>query len=358
MHRVCLRASMLLASALLGLALLGDRSARAASDGPVRITFFIWAGSNQGVVPREVFKAYREAHPEVTIEELESTNAITYPKMVAARRTTPDNPLVSCGFFNVDAITRGDADEMWESMNPERIPNLANVLPQYLRPDNRGVGYQMSGIGILYNKNAVKTPPTSWTALWDPANRGRVVMFDYNTQMLSIAARLNGGSEHDIDPGFKIWSDNAQNLRALFDSNDALKNALASGDAWMAPWFSSISHVWIAEGAPFAYAVPKEGAIGFPLFLSIARGIDANQRRVCEDLVNTLLAPANAGRYALLTANIPTAKNAAMSSEQLADPTLNMELAQNAIVLDYPYIGQMTAEWRKRWDREVKFKLR
>jgi putative spermidine/putrescine transport system substrate-binding protein len=35
-----------------------------------------------------------------------------------------------------------------------------------------------------------------------------------------------------------------------------------------------------------------------------------------------------------------------------------MELAQNAIVLDYPYIGQMTAEWRKRWDREVKFKLR
>ena len=216
MHRVCFSASMLLASALLGLVLLCNRPAQAAPDAPVKITFFIWAGSNQGVVPREVFKAYREAHPEVTIEELESTNAITYPKMVAARRTTPDNPMVSCGFFNVDAITRGDADEMWESMNPERIPNLANVLPQYRRLDNRGVGYQMSGIGILYNKNAVKTPPTSWTALWDPANRGRVVMFDYNTQMLSIAARLNGGSEHDIDPGFKIWSDNAQNLRALF----------------------------------------------------------------------------------------------------------------------------------------------
>ena len=112
MHRVCLSASMLLASALLGISLLCNRPAQAAPDGPVKITFFIWAGSNQGVVPREVFKAYREAHPEVTIEELESTNAITYPKMVAARRTTPDNPLVSCGFFNVDAITRGDADEM------------------------------------------------------------------------------------------------------------------------------------------------------------------------------------------------------------------------------------------------------
>lgn len=358
MHKVGFGTRLLVLSAVFGFALLAGKPSHAAENDPVKITFFIWAGSNQGVVPREVFKAYREVHSNVSIEELESTNAITYPKMVAARRTTPDNPLVSCGFFNVDAITRGDSDEMWESINPQRVPNIANVLPQYLRPDNRGVGYQMSGIGILYNKNAVKTPPTSWTALWDPANRGRVVMFDYNTQMLAIAARLNGGSEHDIDPGFKVWSDNAQNLRALFDSNDALKNALTSGDAWMAPWFSSISHIWITEGSPFGYAVPKEGAIGFPLFLSIARGTNADQRRVCEDLINTLLEPANAGRYALLTANIPTEKNAAMLPEQLADPTLNLDLAQNAVVLDYPYIGQMTAEWRKRWDREVKFKLR
>ena len=34
MYRVCFRASMLLASALLGLALLGDRPGQAATDGP------------------------------------------------------------------------------------------------------------------------------------------------------------------------------------------------------------------------------------------------------------------------------------------------------------------------------------
>ena len=62
-------------------------------DAPVKFTFFIWAGSNQGVVSREVFKAYREARPEVTIEELESTKAITYPKWWPARRTTPENPM-------------------------------------------------------------------------------------------------------------------------------------------------------------------------------------------------------------------------------------------------------------------------
>lgn len=327
------------------------------AEARVKITFFIWAGSNQGVVPREVIHAYTAAHPDVTVDILESNNQITYPKMVATRRTTPNAPLVDCGFFNVDSITRGDVDDMWESLDPAKIPNIANVLPQYKRPGNRGVAYEMSAIGLLYNKNAVKTPPTSWAALWSPKFKGRVVMFDYDTRALVIAARLNGGDEHHIDPGFKIWSQHADNFRALVDSNDAVKNALASGDAWIAPWFNSISMIWIKEGAPFGFAIPKEGAIGFPLYLAIIKGVSAPQRAVCEDLINTLLQTKNAERYAQLTDGIPVVKNAKMTPEEAANPALNFDIAKHAIVLDYSTIGANTADWRRRWDREVKFRM-
>jgi putative spermidine/putrescine transport system substrate-binding protein len=322
------------------------------------ITFFIWAGSNQGVVPMEVINAYKAKNPHVTIEILESNNAITYPRMVAAKRTTPDSPLVHCGFFNVDIMNRGDVDEMWEPMDPAKIPNMGNVLTNFVRPENKGVGYQMSGIGILYNKNRVQTPPTSWATLWDPANRGRVVMFDYDTRMIAIAARLNGGSEAKADPGFKVWGDNARNFRALVDSNDGVKNLLVSGDAWYAPWFSSLANVWIAEGAPLGFAVPKEGAIAFPVYLGVVKGVTPAQRAVCEDLINTLLEPQNSGRYGALTFAIPVVKNAAMSPEQLANPMLNLEVAEKSVLLDYALISQLTADWRERWDREVKTKMR
>jgi len=325
---------------------------------PAKITFFMWAGSNQGVVPSEVIKAYREANPRVEIEILESNNAITYPKMVAARRTTPDKPLVHCGFFNVDSMTKGDVDGMWEALNPDRIPNMKNVIQAHVRPENRGVGYMMSAIGILYNKNIVKEPPTSWADLWDPKNRGKVTMFDYDTRMMAIASRLNGGSEQNMGPGFKVWSENAKNLRALVDSNDAVKNLLASGDAAMAPWFSAIAKIWIEEGAPFGFVVPKEGAIAFPLYLGIVTGVTPAQRAVCEDLLNTLLSPDNAGRYGTLTKGVPLVTNAKLSAEQAADPTLNLDVAKTAINLDFNLIGESTAEWRERWDREVKFKLR
>jgi putative spermidine/putrescine transport system substrate-binding protein len=345
------------AIALAATAVFAGPAAQAADA--VRLTFFIWLGSNQGVVPKEVIAAYTKAHPNVTIDIIESNNTITYPKMVAARRTTPDQPLVHCGFFNVDSVTRGEiADDMWEPLNPARIPNMANVFPTYIPADKKAVGYQMSGIGILYNKNEMKTPPDSWTALWDPANKGRVVDFDYDTRLMFIAAKLNGGGVNDIDPGLKIWSEHADNFRALVDSNDALKNLLVSGDAWMGPWFSSLSQVWINEGAPLGFAVPKEGLIAFPIYLTIAKGVNDAQRAVCEDLINELLSPDNAGRYGALTGGIPVVANATLTDEQKNNPLLSLELAKDAILPDYSVIAKNTADWKDRWDREVKVKMR
>lgn len=345
-----------LAIALMGSAGTGTLAAQAQE--PVEITFFIWAGSNQGVVPMEVIDAYKKAHPEVTINILESNNAITYPKMVAAKRTTPDDPLVNCGFFNVDSMTKGDVDGMWAPIEPALVPNIEKVLPSFRRPEDKGVGYQMSGIGILYNKDKVKEPPKSWTVMWDAESRGKVTMFDYDTRMMAIAARLNGGDEHNIDPGFKVWADNAENFRALVDSNDGVKNLLVSGDAWYAPWFSSLATVWIKEGAPLAFAVPEEGAIAFPIFLTIVNGSTEAEKKVCSDLLNTLLDPSNAGKYGQLTYSIPVVQGAEMTEEQKSSPALNLEMADKSIVLDFGHIGKMTPEWRQRWDREVKFKLR
>jgi putative spermidine/putrescine transport system substrate-binding protein len=338
--------------------LLMAGTAMAQGRDAARITFFIWAGSNQGVVPMRVIEAYRQANPRVQIDILESNNVLTYPRMVAARRTTPNNPLVHCGFFNVDSITKGDPEGMWTAFDPAAVPNMANIVEGFVRPQRRGIGYMMSGIGILYNRNAMATPPTSWTDLWNPANRQRVTMFDYDQRMMAIAARLNGGNEDNPDPGFRIWSQNARNFRALVDSNDAVKNLLASGDAWMAPWFTSISSVWIEEGAPFAFAVPREGLIAFPLFLAMVDGVTPAQRAVCQDLVNTLLAPDNAGEYGRLTRNIPLVSNAVLTEEQRINPMLNPAVARNAIQLDYNLLGEVASEWRERWDREVKFRMR
>jgi putative spermidine/putrescine transport system substrate-binding protein len=126
-------------AALVAAGVAASRPARAA--GKVKLTMFIWAGANQGVVPREVVANYLKTHPDVEIEFWESTNAATYPKMLAAKQADPKAPLVNFGYFNVDLANRGDTDDMWVPMDPARIPALSK-LPQGLRrPGNRGLGF-------------------------------------------------------------------------------------------------------------------------------------------------------------------------------------------------------------------------
>ena len=55
---------------------------------------------------------------------------------------------------------------------------------------------------------------------------------------------------------------------------------------------------------------------------------------------------------------IPLVTNAKLSQEQATDPILNLGIAAKSILLDYNHIGEVASEWRERWDREVKFKLR
>jgi putative spermidine/putrescine transport system substrate-binding protein len=319
---------------------------------------FIWAGSHQGDVPRAVVTKYLAEHSDVKIDFVESNNTVTYPKMAAAKKTTPKDNYVDFGFFNASTFAQGVVDHMWEPLDAKSVPNIAHVLPPYVPKGNLAAGYQTTLSGLIYNKDKVSEAPSSWTDLWNPKYKGKVSVFDYQWIPLVIAARLNGGSETNIDPGFKVWSQHGDQFKALVNSNDQLKNLLVSGDANLGYWWSSITQVWIDEGAPFGFAIPKEGAVAFPAYLATVTQLSPKQKKVAQDIINLLLEPQNAGEYGRLTGNIPLTDNAKLTDAQKSDPNLQLSLAEKAIQLDWGTMATQDATWRKRWDTEVKTHMR
>lgn len=322
--------------------------------GPVSLTMFVWTGSNQNVVPEELAAQYKKEHPNVKLKLLESNNTVTYPKMVAAKKTTPDQNYVDFGFFNASTWAQGVVDGMWDKLDLRMIPNAKHVLPEYLPSDHTGVGYETTVMGLTYNKKYVTTPPTSWSDLWSSKYVGKVTTFDYQWEALVVAARLNGGSEKNIQPGFDIWSKHAKNFKALVTSNDQLENLLVTGDAWIAPWYQSITSQWAAGGAPLGYVTPKEGAIAFPAYLCAVTNLTPDQKYVAQDLINRLLEPHNAGRYGALTGNIPLTGNATLTRAQKSDPNLQLSVAKKAMQFDWATIAKDNTAWSSEWDSQVK----
>jgi putative spermidine/putrescine transport system substrate-binding protein len=330
-------------------------SAPALAGEKVKLTMFIWAGANQGVVPREVVAEYLKANPHVEIEFYESNNSVTYPKMVAARKVSPDRPLINFGYFNVDATSQGDIDDMWLPLDPKNVSHMKDFIPSMRRKQDIGIGYGVTAIGVMYNKNMVKQSPASWAALWDAKHR--VTFFDTDWRPLIMAARLNGGDESNIEAGFKVWSQNAKNIVALARSNDQVKNLVVSGEAHVAPWFRSIQSIWEKEGAPLGFAVPKEGMVAWPIYLQIAKGTTSAQKRVAEEIINELLSPKWNARYCELTNRAPGNRSAKMAKDIESDPVYSRQNMEQLINLDWTTITRKQNEWRQRWDREVKSKM-
>ncbi len=346
------------ALAHLGGITLGLQQAQA--EGREQLTMFAFSGLNLPVVAREVANFYMKTHPGVTIDVLEGQNFEVYPKMVSARKLTPTQPLVHFGYSNTQFAYQGDVDDMWESLDPARIPNMKNIAPAYQRPGNRGVGFAIAPVGLMYNTRLVKDPPTSWADMWHPRFKGKLTSIKYAWYIngLVIAARLNGGTEKNIDPGFKLWAEHADQFVAFANSNVETRDLVARGDAWLAGMFGGNVEQWKLDGAPLEFVIPKEGSIAFPLFFVIAKGVTPAHKRIAEEVINLMLSERWLARWAALTFYVPT------TNTNVAPPSLRRlkmydakEIAR-AIQFDWATIAANEQAWRERWDKEVVARVR
>lgn len=327
----------------------------------VSLKFFMFEGPGWDKVAKDVVADYQKTHPSVKVEFEGGSNAVTYPKLVASKQATPNQPLYNIYMVNPETMAKGENDALWMPLDPKNMPNAQDIIQAYRRPQDRGIGMWVGLIGLMYNKDKVKTPPTSWQDLWaTEAFRGRVVLYDYLWAYngLAVAARLGGGSEDNIDPGFKVWSANVKQIHSLVTSTQQMKDLMVKGDAWLTGWFAGNQYVWATkEGAPFGFSVPKEGGVGFPLYVSVVAGTSPEQKLAAEEIINLMLSPKYQTLIAEATATAPANKKVQLSGDLAGEAAFKPETLEKAIQLDWGKMAARNQEWKDRWDREVKSKL-
>lgn len=340
----------------------GSDSAGGSGD-KVKLTMFIWAGSNQDVVPKEVVADYVKEHPNVEVTFEESSNAVMYPKMVAGKQADPNNPVVNFGYFNADATAKGLNDDMWESLDTSIVTNIKDIPEQFHKPDNKGVVWGVSSFALVYNKDLVKTPPTSWNDLWDNEEfKGKTALWDYMfysyiSPLLAVKGQELGASYENPEPAFQFWADHSDQIGTLVTSNDQLKSLLESGDALIAPFSAQVAQTWIDGGSPLAVAYPSEGAISFPYTLQVVKGSTPEQTRVANEIINELLSAEALSQYAEATGTPVTSTTAAVPDKYKDDPSFSVETQSNGINPDWDVLAQNSSSWKELWDRLVKTKL-
>jgi len=239
-----------------------------------------------------------------------------------------------------------------------RLKGFENLDPRFLDkqfdPKNAySLPYVWGTTGYGYNRVKAGRAQDSWAPLFDPANRGQILMLDDMRECFAAALKFQGHSLNSTDPGIlRQAADLLKRQKELvktFNSGD-YANILAAGDVWFAHGYNGqLAKVAAADPQRFAYVLPKEGAtlwmdsVCLPRRARNVESIYAFLSYILEPEVNARIV--NGISYA--SANIPARKF--IRPEILNDPAIfpsDEALARCELIED---IGDATTILDEYW---------
>ncbi|EJM53596.1 spermidine/putrescine-binding periplasmic protein [Pseudomonas sp. GM49] len=259
-----------------------------------------------------------------------------------------------------------DDGPMYQAVNQglcvdiEANPELENLYPGARMPGGKSLGVGYIAVGLAYNKAVFAkngwAAPTSWHDLENPKYEQKVVIppvtNGYGLLTLLMMAKLNGGGETNIEPGFSVMTKKVgPNVLAWEPSPGKMAQMLQTGEAALAVWGNGRVQTVIAQGAPVEFVYPKEGAVamltaGCPV--AGAPEPDLAQqflRHVTSAESQKILAEDNSWG--------PVNQNSKLSPEVAARVVYGPEKVNALIAPDYNVINAKRSEWTTRWTRAV-----
>jgi putative spermidine/putrescine transport system substrate-binding protein len=116
--------------------------------------------------------------------------------------------------------------DIFAELPPGKLRNLADLPPAFIDPNGKGAFVSAQIMGLTYNPKKIRTPPTSWLDLWKPEFRGRVGITGLGSSLGSAwlveVAKLHGGSESNLEPGFTAIKALLPNVSAIAPNPGAL----------------------------------------------------------------------------------------------------------------------------------------
>ena len=224
-------------------------------------------------------------------------------------------------------------------------------------PGGTASGLGIIATGLMYNTEVFRkngwAAPTSWNDLKDPKYKGKVVMpplnNGYGLLTLVMLARLHGGSEKNIDPGFKVMIESVgPNILAYEPSPAKHSELFQTGQAIFGVWGSSRVQILADSGAPVEFVYPQEGA---PVVMNaICPVAKKTVSPKAQAFVKTMLEP-NAQQALAEYAGFAPVNSMVKLSKVGMMPV--GDLASKLVAADWVAINPVRDDWNKRWVREV-----
>ena len=310
-----------------------------------------YGGSWETVLRKDVFPDFEKAHG-VKVEYTPGNSTDTIAKLQAQKANqvidvaiVDDGPMYQAIALGFCAPIAGLAKE--------------ELYKSAIFKDDKAVAVGQTGTGFMVNTKAFKEKgwaiPTSWNDLKDPKFKKLLVIppinNTYGLYTLMMYARLNGGGEKAIEPGFKVMKDEINpNVLVYEPSPGKMTELFQSGQALIAVWGTGRVQAFANTGFPVEFIYPKEGA---PILLASACPVaKATVDPLAHALIKALISAPVQTVMAREMGNGPVNTKVDVAMKELVMAPVG-DRAKLVISPDWDAINAGREDWTKRWNREV-----
>ena len=307
-----------------------------------------WEEAHRGIL----VPAYRKATDNAGANLVASLAVDTVSKLVAAKANPPyDVVILDEGPF-IAAIQH----DIFEKLPTDKVTHLKDLPKKFVDPRSLGAYCSAQIIGIAYNTEKIKTPPKSWNDLLKPEYKGRVGLASMGSTLIAAwmveIARINGGSEENMEPAFQYLQKLLPNVGAVSASPGALATLFQQGQVDLAPHYSNNVGDLQAKGVPIAHQKPDTGWQFIRSTFHIVKGtknVDLAAAYVNASLSPEVQAKMGDKPYLLVPTNTKVPFSPGL--QQYAKDASELEKFHG---VDWAKLNPKRAEYIDRFNREVK----
>ncbi|MGE0714723.1 MAG: extracellular solute-binding protein [Alphaproteobacteria bacterium] len=313
-----------------------------------------WGGTIQTMLEKE---GWADRFKKETGYTLTLVPKATSSEIIATAIAQKDKPQVDVVLCDMVAYLQGVEQGIFGTLDKAKVPNLAKMVDLAHVKDGKGVMTYVDVVGMFYQEDVFKrkgwAPPKSWADLMRPEFKGQLLIppvnNTYGVYLLIELARMNGGSEKNMDPGFEALKKLAPGV-VDWSTTFAKIGTLMQGEAASVAVFGYTSGWEIRKrGAPVMPLVPT------PAYMSptvAGQMKDAPDPAGAAALVNWLISEPVLAYRGERFGNTPMNREVKVTGEN-AERVLTGDQLKTLANVDYDVVLAKRAEWNDRFNREI-----
>lgn len=311
-----------------------------------------YGGSTQAAFEKSIIPQFEKTHG-VKIVYVPGNSTDTLAKLQAQKGKQELNVVLLDDGPMYQAVQFGFCDKLADA------PIYRDLYP-LARMNERAVALAAVATGLAYNADAFRKaglpPPASWEVLTDPRYKQKIaippISNTYGLQTLIMFARLAGGGETNIAPGFDAMIKRvAPNVLAWEPSPGKMTELFQNGDVTLAVWGSGRAQTLQQTGFPIRFVYPKEGAMA--LLTAACPVVQNKEPQLSQQFVQYLLTPEVQTVLAETQAWGPMNSTTKLPPAVAAKVPYGPEQIGKLVKTDWTVVNEKRAQWTNQWNRQV-----